>query len=82
MSKAICIYEQTKNAEASWEFIKFITGKDQAGKVAARILNSRWKPLESLIKKQIRCLNHCNHNKVDCYKRPLRLATTFLRSAD
>lgn len=33
-SKAICIYEKTKNTEASWEFIKFIAGKDQAGKVA------------------------------------------------
>jgi ABC-type glycerol-3-phosphate transport system substrate-binding protein len=34
-SKAICIYENTKNTEASWEFIKFIAGKDQAGQVAA-----------------------------------------------
>lgn len=34
-SKAICIYQGTKNVEAAWEFIKFIAGKDQAGKVAA-----------------------------------------------
>ncbi|HHW22655.1 MAG TPA: sugar ABC transporter substrate-binding protein [Clostridiaceae bacterium] len=34
-SKAICIYSNTKNTEAAWEFIKFIAGKDMAGKVAA-----------------------------------------------